>query len=116
MPEFEVVPIGEAMMSANATGKRSQIAQEYAGYIGRVRANEAGRLTPSDGETVATVRRRLGSAAKASGRSIQIRRVGTDIYFWEVAPKRQATQKSHALTQCDRSTHRIRRAAQYSGG
>ena len=89
MPEFEVVPIGEAMMSANATGKRSQIAQEYGGYIGRLRANEASRLTPSDGETVATVRGRLGSAAKASGRSIQIRRVGTDLYFWEGAPKRR---------------------------
>ena len=89
MPEFEVVALREAMMSSTTTGKRAQIAQEYAGYIGRLRPDEAGRLTPSDGETVATVRRRLGSAAKASGRSIQIRRVGTDIYFWEDAPKRR---------------------------
>ena len=50
MPEFKVVPIGEAMMSATATAKGSQIAQEYARYIGRLRADEAGRLTPSDGE------------------------------------------------------------------
>ena len=32
--------IGEAMMSATTIGKRSQIAREYAGNIGRLRANE----------------------------------------------------------------------------
>ena len=76
-------------MSSTTTGKSSQIAQEYAGYLARLRPDEAGRLTPLDGETVATVRRRLGSAVKASGRSIQIKRIGTEIYFWEAAPKRR---------------------------
>ena len=65
------------------------MAQEYASYIARLRSDEAGRLTPSDGETVATVRRRLGSAVKASGRSIQIKSVGTEIYFWDDPPKRR---------------------------
>ena len=49
--------------------------------------DEAGKLTPSDGETIATVRRRLGSAVKASGKSIQIKRAGAEIYFWEEPPK-----------------------------
>ena len=90
MPKFEVVTLREAMMSSTTNERRSQIAQEYASYIGRLRPDEVGRLTPSDGETVATVRRRLGSAVRASGRSIQMRRVDTDIYFWEDAPKRRA--------------------------
>ena len=76
-------------MSSTAPGKSSQIEQEYASYIARLRPDEAGRLTPSAGETVATVRRRLGSAVKASGRSIQIKRVGSQIYFWDDPPKRR---------------------------
>ncbi len=76
-------------MSSATTGKSSQIAQEYASYITRLRPDEAGRLTPSDGETVATVRRRLGSAVKASGRSMKIKRVDTEIYFWDDPPKRR---------------------------
>ena len=90
MPEFQVVTLREAMMSSTATGKRAQLAQEYAGYTGRLGPDEAGRLTPSDGETVATVRRRLGSAARVSGKSIQIKSVGNDIYFWEDTPKRRS--------------------------
>ena len=89
MPEFEVVTLREAMLSSTPTGKRSQIALEYASYLASLRPDEAGKLTPSHGETVATVRRRLGSAVTASGRSIQIKRVGTEIYFWEAAPKRR---------------------------
>ena len=89
MPEFEVVALHEAKMSSTATGKSSQITQEYASYIAHLRPDEAGRLTPSAGETVATVRRRLGSAVKASGRSIQIKRVGTEIYFWDDPPERR---------------------------
>lgn len=38
---------------------------------------EAVKLVPSDGETVATVRRRLGAAVNASGKSVQIRRSAT---------------------------------------
>ena len=89
MPEFEVVTLREAMLSSTTTGKRSQIALEYASYLASLRPDEAGKLTPSAGETVATVRRRLGSAVKASGRSIKIKRIGTEIYFWEDAPKRR---------------------------
>ena len=42
---------------------------------------------PSDGETVASVRRRLGSAVKASGKNMQIKRVGAEIFFWEEPSK-----------------------------
>lgn len=88
MPEFELVTRQEAM-SSSTTGRRSQIIEEYARYIQGLGPDTAGRLTPSADETVATVRRRLGSAVKASGRTIQIKRVGPEIYFWEDPPKRR---------------------------
>ena len=68
---------------SSSTRSRSDAIQEYIQYIGQLRPDEAGKLTLSDGETFATVRRRLGSAAKASGKSIQIKRVAAEIYFWE---------------------------------
>ena len=88
MPEFEIVARHEAMMSS-PSGTRSRIIQEYTQYIEGLGPDTAGRLTPSDGETAATLRRRLGSAVKASGKSIQIKRVGNDIYFWEDSPRRR---------------------------
>ena len=86
MPEFEVVTREQAMMSSSPGG-RSNVIQEYGQYIEQLGRDEAGKLTPSADETVATVRRRLGSAVKVSGKSIQIKRVGAEIYFWEETPK-----------------------------
>ena len=88
MPEFEIVDREEAIRSST-TGRRSQELREYARYIEGLRPDTAGRLTPSSDETVATVRRRLGAAVKASGKSIQIKRVGSEIFFWEDPPKRR---------------------------
>jgi hypothetical protein len=48
----------------SATGKRAQIVAEYLGYIDNLREGQAGKLEATDGETVATVRRRLGEAAR----------------------------------------------------
>ena len=70
-------------MMSSSTRSRSDAIQEYIQYIGQLRPDEAGKLTLSDGETFATVRRLLGSAMKASGKSIQIKRVAAEIYFWE---------------------------------
>ena len=86
MPKFEVVPRQQAMMSSS-TRSRSDAIREYTQYIEQLGRDEAGKLTPSDGETIATVRRRLGSAVKASGKSIQIKRAGAEIYVWEEPPK-----------------------------
>lgn len=88
MPEFEVIPREQAMMSS-FTRNRSDAIREYTQYIEQLGRDEAGKLTPSDGETVATVRRRLGSAVKASRKNMQIKRVGTEIYFWEEPQKRR---------------------------
>ena len=81
MPTFDQLPLQEAMLKT-ATGKRAQIAQEYLGYIEQLPEGQAGRLQPSEGESVATVRRRLGVAAKLSGKDITIKRQGNEVYFW----------------------------------
>ncbi len=91
MPTFDQVPLQEAMQKT-ATGKTAQITQEYLGYIAELPDGQAGKLQPSEAESVATVRRRLGAAAKLSGKDITIKRQGNDVYFWvqlEPRPRRQ---------------------------
>ena len=65
MPTFDQVPLQEAKLKT-ATGKTAQITKEYLGYIEQLPEGQAGRLQPVEGETLATVRRRLGVAAKLS--------------------------------------------------
>ena len=81
MPSFERVPLAEAKMRT-ASGKRAQIIQEYVVYIEQLGRGEAGRLQASEGESLAAVRRRLGAAAKASGRNVAMKRAGAELYFW----------------------------------
>ena len=91
MPTFDQVPLREAMLRT-ATGKTAQINQEYLGYIEQLPEGQAGRLQPSEGESVATVRRRIGVAAKLSGKDINIKRQGNEVYFWvqqEPRPQRR---------------------------
>ena len=98
MPEFEVVPLQHAMASSS-TGSRSDVIEEYIRYIVQLGRDEAGKVTASDGETVATVRRRLGSAVKASGKNMQIKRIGAEIYFWEEPQKRRGGRpRKNAVT------------------
>ena len=88
MPEFEVISRQEAKARSD-TGKRSQILREYVEHVESLGTDQAGRITLSPGETVATVRRRLGAAIKATGKNVQIKRVGAEIYFWEEPVKRR---------------------------
>ncbi len=91
MPTFDQVPLQEAMLKT-ATGKTAQINKEYLGYIEQLTEGQAGRLQPGEGESVATVRRRLGVAAKLSSKDIAVKRLGNEVYFWvqqEPRPRRQ---------------------------
>ncbi len=81
MPNFETVPLEEAMIKT-ATGKRAQIIKEYVDYIEQLKGGRAGRLRASVGESVGAVRRRLGAAAKVTGKGLTIKRIGDDVYFW----------------------------------
>ena len=91
MPTFDQVPLQEAMLKT-ATGKTARINQEYLGYIEQLTEGQAGRLQPGEGESVPTVRRRLGVAAKLSGKDITIKRQGNEVFFWvqqEPRPRRK---------------------------
>ncbi len=81
MPTFDQVPLQEAKLKT-ATGKTAQITKEYLDFIEQLTEGQAGRLQPGEGETLATGRRRLGVAAKLSGKDITIKRQGNEVYFW----------------------------------
>ena len=82
MPKFDIVPIEEVRAKTASVGKRAQILQEYRGYIDQLTKGQAGRLVAGAGETAATVRRRIGDAARAAGKKLTIRRAGDEVYFW----------------------------------
>ncbi len=82
MPKFDIVPIEEVSTKSASEGKRAQVLQEYRGYIDQLKSGEAGRLVAGAGETTASVRRRLGAAAKAAGKKLTIKRSGDEVYFW----------------------------------
>ena len=54
----------------------------YSEYISRLGAGEAGKLTPSPGESIAGVKRLLGAAAKQRGAKVTMRTVDGAVYFW----------------------------------
>ena len=82
MPKFALVPKEEVARRAATTGKRAQITQEYLGYLEQLGEGRTGRLQVTEGERMATVRRRLGVVAKLASKKLVTRRVGEDLYFW----------------------------------
>ena len=81
MPTFELMDLQEAQ-ATTVTAEQALIRQEYLGYINQLKEGQAGKLAPSEGESAAAIRRRLGAAAKAAGRDIVIKRKENDVYFW----------------------------------
>ena len=89
MPRLELLSVDEAMLKS-ATGKRAQVLKEYLRYIDELGEGQAGKLEPGEGESVAMVRRRLGAAAKVSGKDVTIKRTGDEVYYWvQNAPRRR---------------------------
>jgi hypothetical protein len=81
MPQFEIVSLEEAMTRA-ATSRRARMAREYLSYIEQLGEGQAGRLKAVEGEKLSTIRRRLIAAAKLAGKSLKVKRVGEELYFW----------------------------------
>ena len=81
MPQFIKASLEEAKRVTGST-KRQKILAEYTDSIGRLSKGEAGKAVPSDGETLSTVRRRLGDAARLSGTDVEIRRTDDGVYYW----------------------------------
>ena len=97
MPKFDRVPLGEAKMkTASGSSKRAQIIAEYVSYIEQLRDGEAGRLQAAEGETLSTVRRRLGAAGRQLERNLTIRRTGDEIYFWAEETRRRGRGRPKA--------------------
>ena len=81
MPKFDLIPMEEAKIKT-ARGKRAGVLREYLDYVGQLTKGQAGRLVPGEGETVSTIRRRIGAAAREAGKNLSIKRVGDEVYFW----------------------------------
>ena len=98
MPRFELVSMSEATLSltagSSATGRRAEIIREYGGYIEQLGPNQAGKLTPDEGESVTTVRRRIGAAAKLADRDLVISRGGEEVFFWPAPRRRRRPRKT----------------------
>ncbi len=95
MPRFDRVPLAEAKMKT-ASGKRAQVIAEYVRYIEQLEDGKAGRLQAAEGETIATIRRRLGAAARQSETNLTIRRAGDGVYFWAAETRRRRRGGSRA--------------------
>ena len=81
MPEFTTVSIEEARRVTGGARRQQQLAA-YIESVTGLAPGTAGKVTPSEGETLSLVRRRLGDAARASGRDVEIRRTDDAVYFW----------------------------------
>ena len=81
MPEFTTVSLKEATLQTSS-GRQKQYLSEYVDYITTLPKGQAGKLRTGEEEKPATIRRRLGVAAKTLGIPLIIKRSGNDVYFW----------------------------------
>lgn len=81
MPQLEVVSKSEAELKTTGTA-RAEALREYIDFIEELSSGEAGRLQAKAGETLRTVRRRLGDAGRLGGKNLVIKKDGQVIYFW----------------------------------
>ena len=92
MPKFEIVSREDAVKRTTHTGKRGEIIALYLFFIDQLKDGKAGKLKPSENETIQAIRRRLGAAAKIAEKNLTIKRVGDEVYFW-IDPNNQRTSK-----------------------
>ena len=81
MPTFEVVSRSDADLKT-ASKARAETLKEYVDFIEQLKGDQAGKLQAKGGETLRTVRRRLGDAGRLAGKALVIKRDGEVIYFW----------------------------------
>ncbi len=101
MPKFDIVPIEEVRVTSASEAKRAQMLREYRGYIDQLTKGQAGRLMAGPGETTATVRRRIGAAARAAGHKLTIGRAGDEVYFWAVERRRSENGRRPYFATCN---------------
>ena len=88
MPSFTTLSAEQAQL---ITGRDKRL-KELADYIRNVSSlpfGRVGKVVPSEGETLSTVRRRLGDAIRRSGRNMEIERTDDAVYYWMREPRRR---------------------------
>ena len=93
MPQFITTTLEEAQRLTGG-GKREEDLAAYLESVNRLAAGTAGKVVPAEGETLSTVRRRLGDAVRRSGRDIEIKRTDDAIYFWIREGRRRSRPRS----------------------
>ena len=93
MPQFTTTTLEEAQRLTGG-GKREKDLAAYLESVNGLSAGTAGKVVPSEGETLSTVRRRLGDAVRRSGRDIEIRRTEDAVYFWVRDGRRRSRPRS----------------------
>ena len=96
MPHFTKTSLEEAKRLTGGS-KRQKALAEYIESIGRLSKGEAGKAVPSSGETLSTVRRRIGDAARMSGADVEIRRTNDSVYYWLKEGRRRGRPRTRRI-------------------
>jgi hypothetical protein len=97
MPKFEMVQKHEAVERAASSSKRGKIVALYKFFIEQLQEGKAGRLQPSEGETVQAIRRRLNKAASLADKAITVKTVDEEVYFWISESERPSRRHARRL-------------------
>ena len=93
MPQFTTTSLEEAQRLTGG-GKREKDLAAYLESVNGLVVGTAGKVVPAEGETLSTVRRRVGDAARRSGRDFEIRRTEDAVYFWIKDGRRRGRPRS----------------------
>ena len=92
MPQFSSIAIEEAQRLTGISKRERELAA-YLVNVNELSTGAAGKVVPSEGETLATVRRRLGDAIRRSGRDFEIKRTDDAVYYWVKAGRRRGRRR-----------------------
>ena len=81
MPIFTRTSVEDALQKTKAV-TRQNVLKDYLDFIERLTVGRAVKAVPSEDESMATVRRRVGDAARMSGKDVEIKRGDDGVYFW----------------------------------
>jgi hypothetical protein len=102
MPEFTTVSMKEATLQTSSARQKRYL-HEYIDYITTLPKGQAGRLRTGEEEKHATIRHRLGVAAKTLGISLIIKRSGNDLYFWQESTEEEQPRSKRRYTRRGRA-------------
>ena len=81
MPKFSRLTVEKALLKTKSD-TRQKVLADYIRFINGLTVGDAVKVVASDGESLSTIRRRLGDAMRLSGQKIEIKRGDDGIYFW----------------------------------